>query len=89
MNATVNFYSERTAVGRVTNSARVVVNPQAAVNNGSVFVALNGRAKKVPVTVSGATAQGAMIQSGLIGGEDLIVDAPADLKDGQRIQFKQ
>jgi HlyD family secretion protein len=88
MNATVNFYNERKAPEAGTTSARVVVIPQAAVNNGSVFVALNGRAKKVPVTVSGATAQGAMIQSGLIGGEDLIVDAPADLKDGQRVQIK-
>jgi HlyD family secretion protein len=54
-----------------------------------VFVALNGRAKKLPVTVGGATAQGVMIESGLIGGEDLIVDAPADLKDGQRVQPRQ
>ncbi|MFZ0590762.1 MAG: efflux RND transporter periplasmic adaptor subunit, partial [Bryobacteraceae bacterium] len=89
MNATVNFYNEHKAAQPGTAAARVVLIPQAAVNNGTVFVALNGRAKKLPVTVGGATAQGVLIQSGLIGGEDLIVDAPADLKDGQRIQIRQ
>jgi HlyD family secretion protein len=89
MNATVNFYSEQKAAAAGATSARVIVIPPAAVNNGTVFVALNGRAKKLPVTVGGATAQGVMIEGGLIGGEDLIVDAPADLKDGQRVQVKQ
>ena len=27
-----------------------------------------------------------MVEGGVIGGEDLIVSAPADLKDGQRVQ---
>jgi hypothetical protein len=41
------------------------------------------------VTTGGATAQGVMVENGLIGGEDLIVNAPADLKDGQRVEVKQ
>ncbi|HEX6544685.1 MAG TPA: efflux RND transporter periplasmic adaptor subunit [Bryobacteraceae bacterium] len=88
MNATVNFYNDATTSSE-PGQARVIVIPKGTVNNGSVFVALNGRAKKVPVQVNGTTAQGVMIGSGLLGGEDLIVDAPADLKDGQRIEIKQ
>jgi HlyD family secretion protein len=87
MNATVNFYNDAPNPGEPSR-ARVIVIPKGTVNNGSVFVALNGRAKKVPVQVNGSTAQGVIIGSGLLGGEDLIVDAPADLKDGQRIEIK-
>ena len=32
--------------------------------------------KKLPVTLGGATAQGVMIEAGLIGGEDLIEMLP-------------
>lgn len=88
MNATVNFYNDAKTSGE-PSQARIIVIPKGTVNNGSVFVALNGRAKKVPVQVNGTTAQGVLIGSGLLGGEDLIVDAPTDLKDGQRIEIKQ
>jgi HlyD family secretion protein len=88
MNATVNFYNEAKAAAADEQAKRVVVIPRSAVQNGSVFVALNGRAKKLPVMVGGATAQGVTIESGLTGGEDLIVNAPADLKDGERVAAK-
>jgi HlyD family secretion protein len=89
MNATVNFYNEAQAASSVQQTKRVVVIPRSAVQNGSVFVVVNDRAKKLPVTLGGATAQGVMIESGLIGGEDLIVNAPADLKDNQRIEVSK
>jgi HlyD family secretion protein len=41
------------------------------------------------VRISGTTAQGVQVESGLIGGEDLIVNPPAELKDGQRVRQKQ
>ncbi len=34
------------------------------------------------------TANGVHIDDGLIGGEDLIVNPPADLKDGDRVKAK-
>jgi HlyD family secretion protein len=34
------------------------------------------------------TSQGVHIDDGLIGGEDLIVNPPADLKDGDRVKSK-
>lgn len=89
MNATVNFYNQAKPAESGASGKRVVVVPRSGIQNGSVFVALNGRAKKLPVTVGGATGAGVMVESGLIGGEDLIVSAPADLKDGQRVQVQQ
>ena len=49
---------------------------------------VGGRAKKVPVTVSGTNAQGTIVESGLFGGEELISNPPADMKDGQRVEAR-
>jgi HlyD family secretion protein len=88
MNATVAFYNDvKPEAGDAAK--RVIVIPQGAVQNGSVFVVVDGRARKRPVTTGGASEKGVLIESGLIGGEDLIVSPPADLKDGQRVVVKQ
>ena len=42
-----------------------------------------------PVKTGGATSQGIRVESGLNGGEDLIVNPPADLKDGAKVRRKQ
>jgi HlyD family secretion protein len=88
MNATVSFYNE---VQPEPNSAtkRIIVIPPGAVQNGSVFVVVNGRARKRPVTTDGNSEKGVLIANGLIGGEDLIVSPPANLKDGQKVEVKQ
>ncbi len=88
MNATVNFYNDAPA-STAAESKRVIVIPSSAVQNGSVFVVVNGHARKRAVTVGGSSDKGVMIESGLIGGEDLIVAPPADLKDGQRVAVQQ
>jgi HlyD family secretion protein len=67
----------------------VIVIPPGAVQNGSVFVVVNGHARKRPVSTGGSSEKGVLIESGLIGGEDLIVSPPADLKDGHRVVVKQ
>jgi len=41
-----------------------------------------------PVKVGATTSQGVQIEEGLIGGEDLVVNPPANLKDGTRVQVK-
>lgn len=88
MNATVAFYND--AKTQPTEAARrVIVVPQAAVRDNSVFVVVGGRAHKRAVTTSGTSDQGVLIASGLIGGEDVIVGAPANLKDGQKVEVKQ
>lgn len=88
MNATVVFYNEAKAAPNEP-VRQIVVIPQGAVQNGSVFVMVNGHARKRPVTVGGTSSKGVLIESGLIGGEDLIVNPPADLKDGQNVRVKQ
>src|SRR5581483_2714179 len=88
MNATVAFFND--AKTQPTEAARrVIVVPQGVVRDGSVFVVVGGRAHKRPVTTSGTSDQGVLIASGLIGGEDVIVGAPANLKDGQKVEVRQ
>jgi HlyD family secretion protein len=88
MNATVSFYND--AKTNASDAAkRVIAVPQGAVRNGSVFVVVNGRARKRAVTTSGNSDKGVLIASGLIGGEDLIVGPPANLKDGEKVEVKQ
>ena len=88
MNATVAFYNP-TPAGQTSETKRVIVIPEGAVQNGSVFVVVNGHAVKRPVTTAGNSEKGVLIESGLVGGEDLIVSPPAGLKDGQRVEVKQ
>ena len=49
---------------------------------------VDGKAVRRTVKVGGTTSQGVQIADGLIGGEDIIVNPPADLKDGQRVRPK-
>jgi HlyD family secretion protein len=87
MNATVAFYNEEKADADAAPK-RVVVVPEGTVQNGSVFVVVNNRARKKTVATGGASAKGVLVESGLIGGENVIVSPPADLKDGQRVEVK-
>ncbi|SRR5579884_912603 len=88
MNATVAFYNDVKPQAAGTLS-RVVVIPQAAVRDGSVFVVLDKHAHKKAVSIAGTSERGVLIASGLIGGEDVIVNPPANLKDGEKVQPKQ
>jgi len=72
MNASVAFVSD---VKKDEIAKPSLIVPPSAVRSGSVFVVSNGRAIKRPV-------------SALIGGEDLIVNPPADLKDGDKVKQK-
>lgn len=88
MNATVSFYNDATAESG-SAAKRIIVIPEGSVQNGSVFVVVNGHARKRAVTIDGTSGKGVLIASGLIGGEDLIASPPANLKDGQRVEVKQ
>jgi RND family efflux transporter MFP subunit len=93
MNASVAFVSDAKAVEKGSVAKASIVVPMSAVRSGSVFVISGGRAVKRSVK-TGATsalaggAQAVHIEDGLIGGEDLIVSPPADLKDGDRVKQK-
>jgi HlyD family secretion protein len=87
MNATVAFYNDRPAAN-AASTEQVLVIPAAAVQDGSVFVVVDGKARKRSVTTGGSTAQGIVVKSGLIGGEDLVLSPPPELKDGQNVAAK-
>ena len=89
-NANVRFLSEEN--NKQTHVATGVIVPTNAVrdNNGrkTVLVAFNGRAVAREIRVVSQRSNGYLVD-GLTGGEDIIVNAPADLKDGDRIRVKQ
>jgi HlyD family secretion protein len=92
MNATVSFLSPRklaaTQGATTTTSAdrppiRV---PASAVRDGAVFVVENGKAMRRSVATLKGAGNDVQILKGLIGGEDLIVNPPDSLQDGQRVR---
>ncbi|HEY6291267.1 MAG TPA: efflux RND transporter periplasmic adaptor subunit [Terriglobia bacterium] len=86
MNASVAFVADSTQSS--TAAMPVITVPASTVQNGAVFVVLGGRALRRAVKVGSSTSQGIEIREGLIGGEDLVVHPPANLKDGARVQVK-
>ena len=83
MNATVAFSQRRSRQpAPAVKRRRVIVHSAAARAERRVFVMVNGKAVKRPVTTAGPRGRGVLVESGLIGGEDLIVSPPAALKDG-------
>jgi HlyD family secretion protein len=91
MNATVAFISDDNRVTSTHPDAAVkpvVMAPDSAVRNGAVFVFLDGRALRRAVKTGGVSGSTVRIEEGLIGGEDLIVNPPASLKDGDRVRQK-
>jgi HlyD family secretion protein len=87
MNATVAFFNDAPA-NSAENSKRVIVIPPGAVHSGSVFVVLNEHAQKRTVTTGATTGKGVMVESGLVGGETLVVSSDGELKDGQKVVVK-
>ncbi len=93
MNASVAFQSSEKEGGKPPGqdsaAKRLITIPASAVRDGAVFIVVDGSAVRRQVQVAGKSSQGATISTGLMGGEDLIVNPPADLKDGQRVRPKQ
>jgi HlyD family secretion protein len=63
--------------------------PPSAVRDNAVFVLSGEKAVQRSVKTGGTTSQGIRVESGLNGGEDLIVNPPAGLKDGAKVRRKQ
>ncbi len=89
MNASVAFYDEGTATPAASAAKPVIYIPPGAVRNDAVFVIFEGKAVRRAVKTGGVSTQGLRIDDGLIGGEDLILNPPADMKDGDRVRPKQ
>jgi len=89
MNASVAFISDDKPGATPEAAVKpVVIAPATAIREGAVYVVLNGKAIRRPVKTGATTNQGVRIEQGLIGGEDLIVNPPAGLKDGDRVRSK-
>jgi HlyD family secretion protein len=89
MNASVAFYSPEKRGAPQTEPRPIVTVPSSAVRDNGVFLVVNGKAVRRPIKVAGSSSQGVQIAEGLIGGEDIIVNPPANLKDGQKVHPKQ
>jgi HlyD family secretion protein len=89
MNASVAFAADRKPDPGPTAAARpVVIVPPASVRDGAVFLLLQGKAVRRAVKTGPTSAQGLQVDEGLTGGEDLIVNPPAGLKDGDKVRQK-
>jgi HlyD family secretion protein len=89
MNASVAFLADRKSDSGATTSARpIVIVPATAVRDGAVFVMYDGRAVRRAVKTGATSSQGIRIDEGLTGGEDLIANPPATLKDGDKVRQK-
>jgi HlyD family secretion protein len=86
MNANVAFLSDEKPTA-ADPKPRIVV-PSSAVHNDSVFVVLGGKALQRSVKTGPATSQGVQVTEGLVGGEDLVVNPPSGLRDGDRVRLK-
>jgi HlyD family secretion protein len=73
MNASVAFISNESPTAQ--RAKPVVVVPPGGIRDNGVFVVVEGRAMRKAVV-------------DLIGGEDVIVNPPADVKDGQKVRPK-
>ena len=88
MNANVAFVDGEEP-GRSAEAKPRIVVPNSAVREGNgVFVLQGERAVKREVTVGAAGSRGTEIRSGLIGGEDLILNPSPELKDGDPVRLK-
>jgi HlyD family secretion protein len=87
MNASVAFLADEKHQA-LTEAEPAVFVPPTAIRDNSVFLMLQGRAVRRRVKSGPAGAQGVRIEEGLIGGEDLVVNPPATLKDGDRVRQK-
>ena len=54
-----------------------------------VFVVQNGHAERRAVTVSDTQGDDSVLSAGVAAGEKVVVDAPADLKDGMAVKEKK
>jgi HlyD family secretion protein len=88
MNASVAFVQDPHS-GVVSEAKPSIIVPESAVRNNAVFVLSEDKAIRREVKTGPATAQGLRIEQGLSGGEELILNPPADLKDGDRVRRRQ
>ncbi len=90
MNASVAFLTDaKPQTSFVVNQKPIVYVPASTIREGAVFMVVDGKAVRKSIKTGPAGSQGVKVESGLIGGEDLIANPPAELKDGSRVIAKK
>jgi HlyD family secretion protein len=90
MNSSVAFVDDAKSSSASPGANKPVVYvPTSAVRDNAVFVMSEGKAVRRSVKTGIVTSLGLRIEDGLFGGEDLIVNPPADLKDGAKVRRRQ
>jgi HlyD family secretion protein len=88
MNARVAFLADLKTAAGAAQQAPIVI-PSSAVRDGkTVFLARDGKAFERPVKVRATSARGSEISEGLADGEEVIINPPPNLKNGDRIKPK-
>ena len=89
MNATVQFLENNNKPVAKKQAGAFIPTQALRDKDGTkfVFIAFNGKALRRDVHVQGPRSGGYLVDS-LTGGENVITNAPADLKDGQKIRIK-
>ena len=91
MNATVKFLANEAPKNAGTKAASGVFVPSTGVRDRDgkkiVLIAFDGKAVAREVHVLSERADGVMVD-GLVGGENIITNAPQTLKDGDKIKIK-
>ena len=86
MNANVAFLAPDAPAGETQEKPAASIRiPAAAVREGQVFLYVNGKVVARPVELRRTRSGEAEVVSGLSGGEDLILNPPEGLKDGDAV----
>lgn len=91
MNASVAFLADEKPAAAASESAPekpVVYLPATAIRDGAVFLVVDGVVVRRNVKTGASGPQGVRIDSGLLGGEDVIDNPPPGLKDGDKVKVK-
>lgn len=92
MNASVAFYEEGSTNSGATASGSanpIIYIPAAAAKDGKVLLLVNGKAVERKLKLGPTSSQGVRVEEGLIGGEDIILNPPAEVKDGAKVERKK
>lgn len=87
MNASVAFLDPAAPRQQQAAPASITI-PASAVRDQNVFVVSQGKAVRRHVQVSGTTPRGVHISQGLSGGEDVVINPPANLSDGEKVRVE-
>ena len=93
MGVRVSFLEQKKPAAQAQQAPRGVLVPTAALKKDGdkdiVYVVKQQVAQRRAVSLGGSIGDAREVLAGLVAGDSVVVDAPADLKDGARVEVKQ